>query len=146
MPEAEYIALKRMKVQELDQDGNTVLVDGRPVLRVVQPGDPIPEAASWANLYKEVRAGRVGFAGSPLAGGPAVADLRRAELTQGGTSKAAQTAQKRKKDADRKKAARKKAAAAKRASGASAAGDVAVANATGKPPPEAAPQSVAKEA
>ncbi len=143
MPEAEYIALKRMKVQELDEDGNSILVDGRPVLRQVVPGDPIPEANGWSNLYKEVRAGRVGFAGSPLAGGPVVADLHRAELTKGGTSK---TAQQRKKDADRKKATRKKAAEAKRAAGASAAADVALANATGKPPPEMAPQSVSKEA
>ncbi len=82
MAETEYIALKRMKVQEVDEAGEPVLGEnGRPILRQVGPGEVIPEAGSWSNLYKEVRAGRVGFAGTPLAG-PALADAHRQKLAR----------------------------------------------------------------
>lgn len=78
-PQFSYVALKRMKVHELDADGQPVPPgeNGRPVMRQLQPGDPIPEAVHWKNLWREVRAGRVGMAGTPLSG-PALADsLRR---------------------------------------------------------------------
>lgn len=70
--EQQYIALKRMKVQERDENGDSVLENGRPVMRELAPGDLIPEAGSWKNLWREVRAGRVGLAGTPFAG-PALA-------------------------------------------------------------------------
>ena len=66
---AEYIALKRMKVHELDEEGEPRLgEDGRPILRMLAPGDPIPEAERWNNLWREVKAGRVGMKGTALAG------------------------------------------------------------------------------
>lgn len=66
---AEYIALKRMKVHELDDEGEPrVGEDGRPVLRYLAPGDLIPEAEHWNNLWREVKAGRVGMKGTALAG------------------------------------------------------------------------------
>jgi hypothetical protein len=146
MPEAEYVALRRMKVQQLGDDGEPVLVDGRPVLRTLAPGDPIPEAKTWRNLYKEIRAGRVGLAGTGF-GGPALADsLRRSPLP--GHKPAAR------KPAAKKKAARKTAkkggraaqkAARKRGGGTMSAGEVAVANATGAPQAEGAPRSVSRE-
>ena len=122
MPEAEYVALRRMKVQELGEDGEPVLVDGRPVLRVVAAGDPIPEAKTWRNLYKEIRAGRVGLAGTGF-GGPALADSLRHPLP-GHKPKA------RKKPAARKKtAAKKRARGGRRAGGSMSASEVALANA-----------------
>ncbi len=78
----EYIALKRMKVQECEEDGSPKLGEnGRPVMRELQPGDPIPEAGEWSNLWREVRAGRVGLAGTALAG-PALADSMRRQVNR----------------------------------------------------------------
>ena len=78
----EYIALKRMKVQERNEDGSPRLGEnGRAVMRELSPGDPIPEAKDWSNLWREVRAGRVGLAGTALAG-PALADSMRRRVTQ----------------------------------------------------------------
>lgn len=66
---AEYIALKRMKVHELDEEGEPrVGENGRPILRELAPGDLIPEAEHWNNLWREVKAGRVGMKGTALAG------------------------------------------------------------------------------
>ncbi len=66
---AEYIALKRMQVHELDEEGGRrVGENGRPILRKLAPGDPIPEAEHWNNLWREVKAGRVGMKGTALAG------------------------------------------------------------------------------
>lgn len=87
MAEAEYIALKTLQVHELDEDGEPKLGnDGRPVLRICKPGDPIPEATSWNSLWKEVRCGRVGMAGTALAG-PALADSMRRKLADAGRPK-----------------------------------------------------------
>ena len=133
MPEAEYVALRRMKVQELGDDGEPVLVDGRPVLRTLAPGDPIPEAKTWRNLYKEIRAGRVGLAGTGF-GGPALADsLRRSPLPGHNPKPRAKTARKAagKKKAGRKGGRKAQRKAGGRAAGTRSAGDVAVANATG---------------
>ena len=77
MAEYEYVALKRMTVHELDAQGEHRLGgDGRPIMRECGPGDPIPEAGSWKNLWREIRGGRVGLAGTPF-GGPALADSMR---------------------------------------------------------------------
>lgn len=63
----EYIALRSLKVQELDDAGAVKRDDkGRPQIRVVAPGQPCPEAAHWKNLAREVAAGRIGIAGIPL--------------------------------------------------------------------------------
>lgn len=65
----EYIALKRMQVHELDEEGEPRVGEGgRPILRQLAPGDPIPEAEHWNNLWREVKAGRVGMKGTALAG------------------------------------------------------------------------------
>jgi len=57
---AEYIALQHCKVQGLTLDQR-----GRPRLRVVQPGEVIPEASSWPGnaLAREIQAGRIGVKG-----------------------------------------------------------------------------------
>lgn len=73
---ATYIALKRMQIQELEEDGTTKLKDGRPVVRIALPGDRIPEAIHWRNLWREVKTGRVGLEGTALTG-PALADSMR---------------------------------------------------------------------
>lgn len=117
MSEVEYVALKRMKVQELDEAGEPVLVDGRPVLREVAPGELLPEAAGWGNLYKEVRAGRVGMKGTPVAG-PALADAHRRRIHL-------------EKPAPKRKATRK---ATRRSEGSMSADEAAVARATGEAP------------
>jgi hypothetical protein len=84
MAEAEYVALRRMTVHELDDQGEPRLGgDGRPILRELGPGDPIPEAGSWSNLWREVRAGRVGLAGTPFSG-PALADSMRRKAADTG--------------------------------------------------------------
>ena len=75
-----YVALKQMDVHELNDDGsNRIGDDGRPVIRKCLPGDPIPEAVTWKQLWREVRAGRVGLAGTPFSG-PALADSMRRQL------------------------------------------------------------------
>lgn len=129
MPEAEYVALRRMKVHEVDENGENKLDEnGRAILRELAAGDPIPEAPTWRNLYKEIRAGRVGLAGTGF-GGPALADsLKRSPLPGH-------------KPRPRKRGRR-------RAGGAMSAGEVAVANATGRKvrdPVEGAPKGVSRE-
>lgn len=75
---AEYIALKRMQVHELDEEGEPrVGDDGRPILRKLAPGDPIPEAEHWSNLWREVKSGRVGLKGTALAGIALADSMRR---------------------------------------------------------------------
>lgn len=111
--EAEYVALKRMKVQECDENGDAILDEnGRPRIRVCLPGDPIPEATSWRNLWREVRAGRVGIKGTPFAG-PALADSMRRMHANPGKPRRKKARRRRKLDA----------------------GEVATANATGQEPP-----------
>lgn len=130
MPEAEYVALRRMKVQEFGDDGEPILEDGRPVLRQLAPGDPIPEARTWRNLYKEIRAGRVGLAGTGF-GGPALADSLKRSPLPGHNPK----------PRGRKRGRRK-------AGGTMSAGEVATSNATGLSPSEraeGAPKSVSRE-
>ena len=97
---AEYIALKRMQVHELDEEGEPrVGENGRPILRKLAPGDPIPEAEHWNNLWREVKAGRVGMKGTALAGialadgmrrNPDRAPRARAKSDKGAKRKAAQ--------------------------------------------------------
>lgn len=66
---AEYVALKRLQVCELNPDGSTKIgSDGRPVMRWCMPGDPAPEAATWKNLDKYVRTGSIGLKGLGLTG------------------------------------------------------------------------------
>ncbi len=83
--QATYIALKRLKVHELNEDGsNRIGADGRPVMRTCIPGDLIPEATTWSNLWREVRAGRVGLAGTALTG-PSLADSMRRRIADRAT-------------------------------------------------------------
>jgi hypothetical protein len=116
--EFDYIALRRCTVQELDGDGNPVPPgeDGRPITRVCEPGDSIPEARHWKNLWREVRQGRVGLAGTPLAG-PALADSMRRQITPGATPERGREAR-----------------ASRRRKRAATAGEAAVARATGEAP------------
>jgi len=75
---AEYIALKRMKVHELDAEGEPKLNgEGRPILHQLNPGDLIPDAEKWRNLWREVKAGRVGLKGTALAGVALAEGMRR---------------------------------------------------------------------
>ncbi len=88
MEESSYIALKRMQVHELEADGSNKLgEDGRPVMRECMPGDPVPEAITWRNLWREVRGGRVGLAGTALTG-PALADSMRRQIASGSKKQA----------------------------------------------------------
>lgn len=136
-----YVALKRMIVHELNEDGSNRLgEDGRPLVRQCQPGDPIPEALSWKNLWREVRAGRVGLAGTPFAG-PALADSMRRQLAdrQARPKSQAETGA-----AGRRDRRRRAKTAEQQAS------DAAVEQATGEEAPEpavedAAPQAVEPE-
>lgn len=69
MDDPKYVALRAMKVQELNPDGSNKLGDdGRPVTRKVGPGDPVPEANGWRGLAREISRGRIGIAGVPLTG------------------------------------------------------------------------------
>lgn len=70
MADPTYIALKPLKVHCLDAEGTPTYdaETGRPIMRQCVPGDPIPEAVYWSNLWREVRYGRVGMEGTPLAG------------------------------------------------------------------------------
>ncbi len=104
---ATYVALKRMKIQELEPDGTTRLEDGRPVMRLVSPGDLIPEANSWRNLWREVKAGRVGLQGTALTG-PALADSMRRQTNQSSPASVRGRPKKTAKKSSAKKAASKK--------------------------------------
>jgi hypothetical protein len=51
-----YVALKPIKVQKLGTDGKPVRnAQGRPILELRQPGDAVPEAATWpdAGLWEK---------------------------------------------------------------------------------------------
>ena len=75
-----FVALRRMKVHSADEHGELLFDDdGRPVLRVCMPGDPIPEAGSWRNLLREIIGNRVGVAGSALTGATLAASVNRAQ-------------------------------------------------------------------
>ena len=66
---ADYVALKQLRVQELDSGGEPVLDEaGQPKVRVCEAGDPVPEAIHWSNLDKWIRARRVGPPGTVLPG------------------------------------------------------------------------------
>lgn len=63
----DYIALKQMRVQELADDGTPKLNSKQErIIRIVKPGDPVPEAAHWRNLRNEIRVGRIGIANLPM--------------------------------------------------------------------------------
>ncbi len=79
MQEIGYIALRKMTVHELDDEGRPRYKGDRPIVRECAPGDPLPEAKTWSNLWREVRAGRVGMAGTALTG-PALADSMRRKV------------------------------------------------------------------
>ena len=74
---ADYVALRRLNVQELDSGGEPLLDEGgTPKVRVCEPGDPIPEAIHWPNLEKWIRMKRVGLPGTVLPGGGKAASAR----------------------------------------------------------------------
>ncbi len=132
---ADYIALRRMAVQELNGDGSNKLgADGRPVTRQCEPGDPLPEALHWGNLHREVRAGRVGLAGiGHQLTGPALAESIRGKIIEDGKrNQATATAAKAAKSEAPKKAERKRRAHEDARATQDKAAAVAIENATGQ--------------
>lgn len=130
-----YIALRRMRIHELDEAGESRLDEtGRPILRELAPGDPIPGADKWRNLWREIKAGRVAPAGTALEGG-SFAERQTARLTDARNAARKQVA--RRKRTKRKKAARKRGGGSQSAAGPSLP-DV-------MPAGEAAPQTVERE-
>lgn len=68
--ERAFIALRRLKVQALDEDGKPRFDEGPDgeKIRVEEwrePGDPVPEAKAWPNLRAFVNCGHVGLEGDP---------------------------------------------------------------------------------
>ena len=131
-----YIALRRMKVHELDEAGVKVLdaETGRAVMREIAPGEPIPGAHEWRNLWREIKAGRVAPEGTPLHGDTYAERQERRLLASRAAARKQVAKRKRTK---RKKATRKRATASQSASGPSLP-DV-------MPAHEAAPQTVERE-
>lgn len=128
----EYVALKRMKVQELDAEGQPRLGEnGRPIMRECAPGDLIPEATTWKSLWREVRAGRVGLKGTALSG-PAIADSMRRQVASTPTPRRKATGSK--KGTRKRKAKAKATREARRRRVAMTADESAVARATGMAP------------
>ena len=123
MADPTYVALKPLKVHCLEADGTPKYDDetGRPVMRQCVPGDLIPEAVYWPTLWREVRAGRVGLEGSPLAG-PA--------LSREDRNRVERSVKPRAKKASRRRRGRQA------STGEMTADEVAVAQATGEVPPE----------
>lgn len=113
-----YIALKRMKVHERDEAGEPILDadTGRPVLRELAPGDTIPGAADWRNLWREIKAGRVAPAGTPLEGGNLAMTKDRRTIDARAAARK-RTAKGARKKASGKRASRKRGGASQSASG-----------------------------
>lgn len=72
-----YIALRSMKVQACDEQGETIRdpKTGRPKIREVKRGEELPEARHWPRVENELKAGRIALADSP-SGEQAIADLK----------------------------------------------------------------------
>ncbi len=86
----DYVALRRLRVQELDSSGEPIAdADGRPKVRICEPGDPVPEAIHWPNIDKWVKAQRIGPPGTALPKGRATRSRRKASQKRGGAKRAA---------------------------------------------------------
>lgn len=84
----DYVALRRLRVQELDSSGEPIAdADGRPKVRICEPGDPVPEAIHWPNIDKWVKAQRIGPPGTALPKGSATRSRPKPRRKRGGTKR-----------------------------------------------------------